>query len=73
VVPKTRNGSQVIDDQDRSNRNCGTWVKLLRLDGKQDRVYTVMGAIPAYFRCKTTAAWLQRRSDGQTPKCNAAS
>jgi hypothetical protein len=26
VVPKTVNGSQAIDDQSRSNRNCGTWV-----------------------------------------------
>jgi transposase len=29
VVPKTVNGSQAIDDQSRSNRNCGTWVKAL--------------------------------------------
>jgi hypothetical protein len=28
VVPKTVNGSQAIDDQSRSNRNCGTWVNL---------------------------------------------
>ena len=27
MVPKTVNGSQAIDDQRRSNRNCGTWVK----------------------------------------------
>jgi uncharacterized protein GlcG (DUF336 family) len=28
VVPKTVNGSQAIDDQSRSNRNCGTWVSV---------------------------------------------
>jgi hypothetical protein len=26
VVPKTKNGLQAIDDQHRSNRNCGSWV-----------------------------------------------
>jgi hypothetical protein len=32
-VPKTVNGSQAIDDQSRSNRNCGTWVKRSRKGG----------------------------------------
>ena len=36
MVPKTVNGSQAIDDQRRSNRNCGTWAKVeadARFDG----------------------------------------
>jgi hypothetical protein len=50
VVPKTVNGSQAIDDQSRSNRNCGTWVKGVAASLPAASILNALPAAAAEFR-----------------------